>query len=65
MAYKLIMNIINADYTTHDSAQNYVFYKYGDMILNYGGASFWAIGSLFQLLSLANIAVDINLMFWE
>merc|ERR1711970_345992 len=37
---------------------------YGCMIASYSGAIFWTVGSLLQALSLAWIAVDINLMFW-
>jgi len=65
LAFKSIMGgIVDADYTTHASATNYQFYQYGCMIMAYSGAIFWTVGTLLQLISLAWIAVDINIMFW-
>jgi len=65
LAFKSIMGgIVDADYTTHASVTNYSFYQYGCMIMAYSGAIFWTVGTLLQLISLAWVAVDINIMFW-
>ncbi len=51
-------------YTAAAAAFGNDMYKYIDIGYNYLNLCFWAIASIFQLLSLGGIATDINMMVW-
>ena len=63
MATKSVNAVLDADYTSLPT-QAASIYQYSDMALKYGNALFWTVGTLLQLVSMAWVAVDINIYFW-
>ena len=51
-------------YTAAATAFGGNMYKYIDQVHTYGTFAFWTVAAIFQLLSWASVATDINLMVW-